>query len=80
MKTDDLIEGLKILDKYRDKPGGYNIGAEHDIIYAYPTDRPLTAEDVRRMDELGWTQEGRVVDGEWKPEYYSAEESWAAYT
>lgn len=32
--TKDIIEGLLILEKYRDDPDGYSVGAEHDVIYA----------------------------------------------
>jgi len=75
MRTKDIIEGLTILQGYRDKPDGFDVGAEHDVLYAFATDRPLSAEDVARMIALGWHQEGRSDDG---PEY-DPEESWAAY-
>ncbi len=56
MRTKDIIEGLTILEKYRSEPDGYNTGAEHDQIYAYATDSPVSEEDVKRLVELGWFQ------------------------
>ena len=43
MKLNNLIEGLTILNRYYDKPDGYHTCAEHDMFYAGPTDRPLSA-------------------------------------
>lgn len=82
MKTKSIIEGLTILNRYYKDPDGYNNGAEHDIIYAFETDRPVSPEDVVRLVELGWSQhevepsdegEGfRAVD-------YDPGEGWAAH-
>lgn len=81
MKLTEFLAGLEILKShYKDGGDGYHIGAEHDIFYCYQTDIPLSPEEVQRMHELGWHQEEAVVDGEWKPENYDAEESWSAYT
>lgn len=69
MKLSQLIESLQILQKYHDNDG-YHFGSDHDIVYAYPTDKPLSVEDVQRMRTLGWFQDS---------EEYSQEESWQAY-
>jgi hypothetical protein len=73
MQLKDFMAGLEILKPYYDEPG-YALGAEHDIIYLYATARPLTPEDVARLRELGWFQEG-VGD-----ERYSPDDSWAVFT
>jgi hypothetical protein len=62
--TTKLIEGLTILEKYRDKPNGYNIGAEHGCIYGFATDRPLSDLDLARIVELGWFQDVDLGDDE----------------
>jgi hypothetical protein len=81
MPTTHIIEGLTILEKYRDKPDGYNTGAEYDILYAYATDRPLSPEDVKRMVELGWHQhEVDFGDGDFEARHYNPDEGWAKYT
>lgn len=81
MKTANVIEGLQILQKYRDQQDGYDLGAEHDVLYAYSTDRPLSEEDVNRMIELGWFQEDSdCPPGElFSAQYYDSEESWSAF-
>lgn len=80
MNTRELIEGLTILEKYRDKPGDYDCGAEHDVIYAYPTDKPVETVDVERLIELGWRQEDADTDeGDFEAKHYDPEQSWAAY-
>jgi hypothetical protein len=78
MKTENLIEGLQILAKYRDKPG-YDVGAEHDAIYAFATDRPVERADLERLIELDWFQEDAEYDDEFTAEHYAPEESWTAY-
>lgn len=82
MTTKEVIEGLEILRPYYDKPDGHNIGADHDVIYAYATQRPLSDADVERMIALGWHQEhdGR---GDYEEDMtlkdYRMEESWNAF-
>ena len=73
MNTKDLIIGIQLLDTYRDKPEGHTLCAEHDTLYIEATDRPLSGEDVKKMQDLGFIQEG-VGEGE-----YEQEESWVAY-
>jgi hypothetical protein len=85
MKNSAVIEGLQILEKYRDKPDGYDLGAEHDVLYAYRTDRPVEQPDLDRLIELGWFQEevdygdDDETGGEFAAKHYDPEESWTAY-
>jgi len=83
MRTSAIIEGLTILEKYRDKPDGFNCGAEHDILYVYSTDRPVKPDDLNRLIELGWFQEDAVdweKEDEFSAKHYDPEEGWACYT
>lgn len=52
----NVINGLDILIKYYDDLDDYHIGAEHDKILMFETDRPLSEEDVKNMRDLGWRQ------------------------
>lgn len=76
--TASVIQGLSILQKYRDEPDGFHIGADHDVIYAYPTDEPVSDDDLTGLISLGWYQE----DADWgdseefQAEHYSITESW----
>lgn len=80
MKLNNFIEGLKVLQPYYTKTDGFHIGAEHDIFYAYATDRPLSEADQTRMFELGWVQPD-VEEGEDEEHGpYAPEEGWAADT
>lgn len=80
MDTKNIIEGLKILEIYRDK-SGYDIGADHDVIYGYATDKPLSSEHINKMIKLGWIQEDCIDDdeGEFLEKNYDPDESWWAY-
>ena len=80
MITSKIIEGLTILQKYYDKDG-FHCGAEHDVIYAYATDKPVGKQDLDRLIDLGWFQEGATNDeGELPSENYDPSESWACFT
>ena len=57
MNTADFIRGLDILMDYYDKRDSYHLGAEHDVIYAYATDRPLSPGDLQRVIDFGFHQE-----------------------
>jgi len=70
MSTLNLIKGLQLLETFRTDKGGYTTSAEHDVIYAYATDIPLTNEAKMKMFDLGWFQEDDAVD----------EDSWMFYT
>lgn len=81
MKLSQFIEGLQILKPYYKDGDDYHLGAEHDVFYAYGTERPLSAPDVVRMLELGWFQEDapRDDEGEFTAENYDPEKGWAAF-
>lgn len=80
MKTTAIIEGLQILEKYRDKPDGFNCGAEHDEIHAYPTDKPLSTEDLGKMIELGWLQTRPDYSTAFSASDYRVNEGWYCFT
>lgn len=72
MNLNNFLEGVNILRPYYNDPNGYHLGADHDIIYLYTTDKPLSPEAVQKMLDLGWFQES-------SPEEYNPEEGWAAF-
>lgn len=78
MDVKNFLEGMHTLRPYYTHPDGYNMGAEHDIIYMYATNKPLTESDVQKMFALGWFQPECIVDGDHGP--YSFEDGWAAHT
>ncbi len=57
MDLADFREGLDILSQYYENPDGYHLGAEHDQIYLYATEKPLALHHIKRMVDLGWWQE-----------------------
>lgn len=78
MKLGNLVQGITILQKYFDEPDGHHCGADHDIFYIYPTNKPVSDEDVGKLKELNWFQpDVEEDDDENAP--YDAEESWAPY-
>lgn len=55
MTTTNIIEGLQLINK--SKPEGksdYHFRAEHDEVWAGSLDWPMSNEDKKRMEELGW--------------------------
>lgn len=56
MRTIHIIAGITTLAHYRDKTDGRDLGAEHDQIFAFATDKPLSDADVEKMRKLGWFQ------------------------
>ena len=85
MKTTSIIEGLTILEKYRDKEGGRNCGINFDMIYAHPTDQPLLRGDLERMLELGWVQcdavccKGGSPNLKYAAKHYEIKQYWKCY-
>ena len=73
MKTRDLMAGMSIIIKYYDTPDGYHTACEHDQIYMFATDKPISPEHVQELHAYGWFQEGIE-----EPEY-SPYESWSAF-
>lgn len=80
MKTRDVIAGLVILQKYREDQGGYDLYADRDELFAMPTSRPLSADDLSTMVELGWLQDVDYRGESFTPEDYDDEASWMCYT
>lgn len=80
MKSQNVIDGLTIIQKYH---GGdcWMVGADHDVIYAYAPDKPISKEDVEKMIELGWHQEydGRDYNEDFSFAHYMEGETWRAY-
>lgn len=76
MKLSDILTGISVLRPYYDDPDGYHVGADHDVIYMYATDRLMSADDVARMRELGWKQ---LDDQDEDEPVYDHEESWSCY-
>lgn len=79
MQTKKLIEGLQILQKYYDDQEDYHSGVEHDILYAYATDKPVSEADLKRLEELGWHQPEAEEDDKGNNGSYNPEEGWAAF-
>ena len=81
MSTKQLIEGLQTLQPFYDKPDGYNVGANHDMVYAYATNKPLTDEAIEKMISLTWHQEydGRDYGKDFSKEDYRDDETWHLY-
>jgi len=73
MKTKDLMVGINILLKYYDNLDGWFVGCEHDQLYMFSTDKPVSPEDAQKLHELGWFQEGIEAPN------YSLDESWSAF-
>lgn len=71
-KTQDVIEGMIIIDRYYDKEG-YHIWAEHDEIGMYPINGPMLTKDIERLLELNWFQRN---NGDMVLTDYDPEESW----
>lgn len=74
MKLKEFIEGMEIISRYYKRGNHYNLGAEHDVIYLYPTDSLISRPDVEKLHKLGWLQDGCDPS---KGEYHPGE-SWQA--
>ena len=81
MKTSAIIEGLTILQKYRDRDG-HDCDARYEELHADATDRPIEQPDLARLIELGWFQEYADYpdDEEFTEADYDPGESWECYT
>lgn len=79
MQTANIIEGLQILYGYVGSDE-YCIGAEHDIIYFFSTEKPVKEIDLLRLVIMGWFQEDADIgDRDFEVGDYDPEESWACY-
>ncbi len=79
MNLGNFLEGFNILQKHYNDPNGYNIGADHDVVYAYATDTPLDTEELKKMIELGWEQDISYAGDEYAYSDYAPEDGWTAY-
>ena len=77
MKLDRLIDGLVLLQRYYDDPKGPHTVAWTNEIHMYPTDRPLTRKDFKKMRMLGWIQANRSGGSE---DVYCPNSTWVALT
>jgi hypothetical protein len=77
MNLPNFIEGINILRPYYDDPDGYQLGAEHDQIYLYATQKPLPPEAVARLHALGWFQPDQ--DSEEGPAPYNPDDGWSVF-
>lgn len=74
MNLRNFMAGLEILRPYFDAPDGYHLGAEHDQIFVFATDRPVSDEDVAKLRGLGWFQPDLDEDAPYDPA-----EGWSAF-
>lgn len=79
MKLGEFMDGLAILRPYYNGGDGHHISAEHDVFYAYATDKPVSPDDVSKLFALGWFQKGVKQPREGNAQY-DPDEGWAAYT
>lgn len=47
-------EAFSIFAKYEREGRGYDISAEHDVIYAGPHIKEVSPEDKQRLEQLRW--------------------------
>lgn len=77
MQLSKFIEGLTILRPHYNDQDGYHLGAEHDQIYIYATDTPLSEEELKKLYGLGFFQPD--VEDFVGPESYQPQDGWSAY-
>lgn len=77
MNIPNLIEALQIFSKYTIKPDCSWIEASHDQLYVQSMDSLINEQDLSRLAELGWFQDGgiEIANGE-----QSMEDAWTCYT
>lgn len=80
MQLKNIIDGLLILLPYYDDPNGFHINAEHDQLYAYATDRPLSNVDVDKIRALEWFQPDQEHNEDGGIPKYDPESGWSAFT
>lgn len=64
MKLNDMIEGMQIIAKHVGNDQ-YCVQAEHDQFWCGGADLPLSDDEKKRMEELGW---------------FLADDSWSCFT
>lgn len=78
MNWSNFLRGLVILHDGFENPDGFHIGAEHDAVYVYANDKPLSDEAVASLKALGWHQSD-VHDDVNGIAQYDPTEGWCAY-
>lgn len=63
MTLGKIIEGMQIIARHA-KADSYCVQAEHDQIWCGAYDLPLSDDEKKRMEDLGW---------------FEAEDSWSAF-
>ena len=79
MNLKNFVDGINILRPYYDKQDGYHLGAEHDEVYLYATDKPVSEEDLKKLLSLGWFQSEGGAHEE-TPQDYNPSSGWMAFT
>lgn len=81
MQLSKIIAGLQVFARYYDKDG-YHADAQHDVLNVYPTDKPLSDEDLKAVVELGWLQEEADFESaaENLRSEYRPDEGWYCFT
>jgi hypothetical protein len=79
MNTKNIVKGLQILQKYMKDKEGYNISAEHDVIYFHVTDYPIPNSDLEELVNLGWFQENAEYEDEFTIWSYDPASGWTCY-
>lgn len=74
MNLKDIMRGLEILKPHFNDEAGYHMGAEHDQIYVYATDKPLPIEAAKELMKLGWFQPDTDDDAG-----YSLDDGWSCF-
>ena len=80
MQLKNFAAGVQLLYPYYDEPTEcYCLGAEHDQFHMYATTRPLRAEDVSTMRDLGWFQPNAPETDEGDSGPYDEDEGWSCF-
>jgi hypothetical protein len=79
--TKNVMSGLKILLKYQGNPDSYHLGAEHDVLYFYPTDKQVCSQDIETLIALGWFQDDADTgdSDDFRSEHYDQDLSWVCF-
>ena len=78
MNLANFLEGVAIIKPFYNDQDGFHLGAEHDQIYLYATDKPMDDATVARLRELGWFQDEAENDADGKP-IYDPSSRWSVF-
>ena len=80
MKTIDIILGLQTLMPFYNDQNGFNTSTDRDLLFCYPTDKPLSDEALDKMIELGWFQDHpeRNYKEDYSRKDYRPDETWVS--